>query len=183
MLLEITSTFAGKVAFITANCFSPVCHMWIVTLYKLWFIDWFFQKHGLTISGERRDPCPQNANPDANSYLASTFQNLPQGGHLCQVRPQGDRRGKAGQQLSLLVVQWLPFQDTCEARNSAEQQQHEAGQICNVDFCFCEQGTYISANNQWRMSTNGRVLHIHLLQGLWWKAADDRGQPRDSNIT
>ena len=171
--------------------------MWIVTLYKFWFIDSFFQKHGLTLSGERRDPCPQNANPDANSCLASIFQNLPQGGHLCQVRPQGDRRCEAGQELSLLVVQWLQIQDTCEARNGAEQQQHEAGQIRNVDFCFCEQGTYISANNQWRMSTNGRgfqrmlnvvlyylkmvqVLHIHLLQGLWWKAADDRGQPRDS---
>ena len=126
MLLEITSTFAGKAAFITANCFSLVCHMWIVTLYKLWFIGSFFQKHGLTLSGKRRNPCPQNANPDANCCLASIFQNLPQGGHLCQMRPQGDRRGKEGQQLSLLVVQWLPIQDTCEARNSAEQQQHES---------------------------------------------------------
>ena len=85
-------------------------------LYKLWFIGSFFQKHGLTLSGKRRNPCPQNANPDANCCLASIFQNLPQGGHLCQMRPQGDRRGKEGQQLSLLVVQWLPIQDTCESK-------------------------------------------------------------------
>ena len=109
MLLEITSTFPGKVAFITANCFSPVCHMWIVTLYKLWFIDWFFQKHGLTISGERRDPCPQNANPDANSYLASTFQNLPQGGHLCQVRPQGDHEEVSWFFLLIAILLVVPF--------------------------------------------------------------------------
>ena len=159
MLLEITSTFAGKAAFITANCFSLVCHMWIVTLYKLWFIGSFFQKHGLTLSGKRRNPCPQNANPDANCCLASIFQNLPQGGHLCQMRPQGDRRGKEGQQLSLLVVQWLPIQDTCEARNSAEQQQHESLSKQKTD----EEGLMADYTSQYTATDYNYVVWMDVL--------------------